>query len=139
MCISGRSLDFPDLPITRDHQITRSRFYLLVTIRSLPYPLPLYPRSSHFGVGLIPCRFINRSQQARLPGLSRLLLLDKRKSMPYPSRFQWLVQARNRTSDNMAVEQCASRSHRKQFSAAVYKLATCYPHSSLFISFSHTP
>src|SRR5579864_3406860 len=41
---------FPDLLSLRDYQIPFPKIYLLVTIHALPYPPPLYPRSSHFGV-----------------------------------------------------------------------------------------
>jgi len=31
-----------------------SKYYLVVNIRPAPYPLPIHPRSPHFGVDFIP-------------------------------------------------------------------------------------
>jgi hypothetical protein len=60
----------PNYPITKSTKI-----YLLVNASTLPYPLPIHPMSSHFGVGFIPVALGIPSQGIAPPAWSRFLLV----------------------------------------------------------------
>ena len=74
------------------------------------YPLPLYPRSSQFGVGLSHVNSWIDPCKSAFPSYHDYYYLITGQRCCILADFNAWFQARNRTLDAITVEQCASRS-----------------------------